>query len=270
MVLLSAGLSKLELLPGQPFSLSREPRDGLAGSGVSLGAEALALLFRVLIIIAGLLAPIAIIYLIISPEARRRVLKDLLMMLPLFAVLYLLTRAGPELSSLRDEIRAPETLPETFPSVSIAEFSADPPQWLVFATSLGLAMLLAVLFVVAAWFVWRHTSRPASLIEQLAQEAEEALGALQAGADLKDTVMRCYFEMSQVLSKQRGIKRQTAMTPREFESHVERIGLPGEHVRQLTRLFEKVRYGAKLASKDEERQAIACLRAIVEACRSSA
>jgi hypothetical protein len=49
---------------------------------------------------------------------------------------------------------------------------------------------------------------------------------------------------------------------------LEEAGLPGKHVQQLTRLFEQVRYGAKVSDEQKERQAIACLTAIVEACRS--
>jgi hypothetical protein len=102
----------------------------------------------------------------------------------------------------------------------------------------------------------------------LAREAQEALHALQAGVDLQDAVMRCYFEMGQILSEQRGIRRGETMTPREFERHLRGAGLPQQPVEQLTRLFEGARYGARVSGKREERQAIACLTAIVDACRS--
>ena len=49
---------------------------------------------------------------------------------------------------------------------------------------------------------------------------------------MRNTVMRCYFEMVRVLDEQRGIRRQMDMTPREFEKRLEDTGLPGEHVRQ--------------------------------------
>jgi hypothetical protein len=102
----------------------------------------------------------------------------------------------------------------------------------------------------------------------LAGPAEEAIAAIRVGADLKDTVMRCYFEMGRVLREQRGISRDQAMTPREFEQYLAQEGLPRKPVGQLTRLFEMVRYGAKAVGKREELQAIDCLTAIVNACRS--
>jgi hypothetical protein len=74
--------------------------------------------------------------------------------------------------------------------------------------------------------------------------------------------------MVRILNEQRGIQRRKHMTPREFEIRLEEAGFPGEPVRQLTRLFEQVRYGAKALGAQEERQAVACLTAIVEASRN--
>jgi Domain of unknown function (DUF4129) len=76
--------------------------------------------------------------------------------------------------------------------------------------------------------------------------------------------------MNLVLSEQRGIQRQTAMTPREFELYLGQIGLKIEHIRQLTRLFERVRYGAGPPGEREEQEAVACLTAIVEVYGRSA
>jgi hypothetical protein len=96
----------------------------------------------------------------------------------------------------------------------------------------------------------------------LAREAEQAVQALQAGQELKDTVMNCYLKMNRLLQQQRGIHREKTMTPREFESYLAEIGLKSDHIRRLTRLFEQVRYSPSLASPREEQEAVACLRAI--------
>jgi hypothetical protein len=119
---------------------------------------------------------------------------------------------------------------------------------------------------VVARTVWRRIHPPESPLERLAREAEQALGALQAGADLRDTVLRCYVEMGRVVREAKGLAREAAMTPREFEHSLGEAGLPQDRVRQLTRLFEDVRYGAKSAGVREEQQAVDCLGAIVEAC----
>ena len=102
----------------------------------------------------------------------------------------------------------------------------------------------------------------ASPLERLAVEAQQALADLQSGGDLKNTVLRCYREMSRILSEERGITRPRDMTPREFEQRLAAVGLRDEHLRRLTRLFERVRYGARQAGEHEEREAVACLGAI--------
>jgi hypothetical protein len=182
--------------------------------------------------------------------------------------IYLLLRARPDF--FRQFERQPLGTPSPDDVVAPAvEFVAHPPQWLVFAVTLGLALLIAAVLVSALWSVWRRRRRSPISLDGLAREAQDALRALQTGADLKNAVMRCYFEMSQVLSEQRGIKRGAAMTPREFERYLTQAGLPAEHVRRLTRLFERVRYGAKVPGENQERQAIACLSAVVKACKSS-
>ena len=71
--------------------------------------------------------------------------------------------------------------------------------------------------------------------------------------------------MNRVLQEQRGLERPKAMTPREFERYLLEMGLQDEHIRRLTRLFESVRYGTNAATPQDEREAVACLSAIVEA-----
>jgi hypothetical protein len=269
LILLSTALTGLELLPGQPFSLSGEPSGGTGGSETLPGGEVFVLLLRAMIAIFVSLLPVAIIYFIVSPEFRKRVLRNFLPMLSLFLMFYLLMRSSPDFLKPAEEAQPLAPLAEGFPEAPTPEFVASPPQWLVVVANLVLALLIAALVVGAVWLLWRLQRQRVSPLERLAQEAREAIEAIQAGADLKNTVMRCYYQMSQVLREQRGIRRQRAATPREFERQLEQLGLPGEQVRQLTRLFEKVRYGAKTVDEDEARQAIACLTVIVEFCRSS-
>ena len=145
----------------------------------------------------------------------------------------------------------------------------SPPWWVALAMAIGLALFVSAVLVTTAWLIWRSRFKPPDSLEQLAREAQGALDALKGGADLKDTVIRCYFEMSRVLSEERGIRRERAMTPREFERRLGELGLPEQHVVQLTRLFEGVRYGSRVTGEREADQAVASLTAIVDACRSS-
>lgn len=266
MVLLAAGISQLELLPGQPFRLWRELEGEMGETGLSRLGEDLSLPIRALLLLSFLLLPLSIIYLIVSPEARKRVLRSLVHLLWIVA-LYLLVSRRPELLNREFGMSAPGA-PLPPQPLQPVEYTAAPSQGLVCVSAFGLAVFLAAIVVGISWFFWRRSRRPARPLEQLAQQAREALDALQAGDDLKDTVMRCYYNMLRVVHEKRGIRRQQDVTPREFESYLEEAGLPGEYVRQLTRLFEEVRYGAKVAGEDEEREAVVCLRAIVEACGS--
>lgn len=265
MILLSAGLADLEFLPGNPLPRSETAESVSEVMGLPPGNRIFEILMMALFVLAQLLLPFAIIYLIVSPEARRQVLRKMGHLLWLVA-LYLFLRAQPFILNRETEVAPPEasSLRDAVPDV---EFVADSPPWLVLVTTLGLAVLAAGMLVGLVWFIWRRR-RSDSPLEQLAQEAQAALHALQAGADLRNTVLRCYREMSRVLREQRGITRAEGMTTREFERHLEEAGLADEHVRQLTRLFEGVRYGARVPGPQEERQAIACLTAIVEACQS--
>ncbi|HET9223096.1 MAG TPA: DUF4129 domain-containing protein, partial [Roseiflexaceae bacterium] len=140
-------------------------------------------------------------------------------------------------------------------------FAANPTSWLIVVVS----ALLVGLLLAAIWFFWRRLRAQASPLERLANQAEQALADLQSGGDLKDTVLRCYREMSRILSEQRGVTRPRDMTPREFEQQLAAVGLGDEHIRRLTRLFERVRYGARQAGEHEEREAVACLSAIARA-----
>ncbi len=127
-----------------------------------------------------------------------------------------------------------------------------------------ISLLFAALLIGVAWLIWRRSrARKPAALQQIADEAQSALRDLEAGGDLADTVLRCYREMSRVLSDQRGIARSQDVTPREFERQLAAAGLRDEHIQQLTRLFERVRYGPRQADPQQEREAATCLAAIV-------
>ena len=266
--LLSSGLSELEFSYGEPFSMLREAE--AEGGELELPPFRGRYVRIILYIFAGLqlLLPLAIVYFLISREARRRVLRTLLS-LSWIVALYFLIRSGLN-TFPQSEALLPDTLPLGEALPTDVEFAYRAPQWLVIVMTIGLAISIATLLVGIALYIRRRIQRKPSSLEQLAQEAQEAIDALQAGADLKNTVIRCYHEMSLILFEQRGMKRTEAMTPREFERDLEDSGLPGEQVRALTRLFEMVRYGAKIPDEGEEKIAIDSLSSIVDSIRNSA
>lgn len=272
LLVLAASLSEVEFSPGEPFAfgVGMPVRPPPAGMAPDL-PPALQLLLRVLLLLTLALIPFSIFYLIISPEARRRVLQNLIVFGIMLGLIYLLRRqikpGGQESDFLanfgmRDLAEAGAARPP-------AEFSGAAPQWLVILVSFILAAVIVALAVGLIW-AFLHRRRPAEpdlILQQLAQQADEARQAIEAGGDLRDTVIRCYVEMNRVVREARGLQRERATTPHEFEERLAHAGLPEGQVHDLTQLFEEVRYGAKELGPWEGRRAIACLAAIADACR---
>ncbi len=272
-LILSASLSQVEFSPGEPFAFGtgmpmRPPPAGLSPDL----PPAAKLLLRVLLLLMLALIPFSIYYLIISPAARKRLLQNLIVFGVFMAFIYL----------LRQQMKPGERTEDIFANLGRmaegeagtprppAEFSGAAPPWLVFLVSFILAAIIVALAIGVIWAILRrrHQPAPGMALEELAQKADEAREAIAAGGDLRNTVIRCYMEMNRVVRDSRGLQRERAMTPREFEERLEHSGLPGDQVRDLTRLFEEVRYGAKELGPWEGRRAVACLTAIAEACRN--
>jgi len=266
-VILSSGLSTLELEEGQP--LPRMPSEEDELDLPAPATRTVSLLFQVLLMVAAALLPFSIIYYLVSPEARKRALRDILVMLSILLPLYFLSRTQSETLETLDEAPLTPAPPQELPPIADVSFTADPSQGVIWLANVALALLLAALLVGLAWTLWRRKRRAPTPLDKLAQEAQHAVEAIEAGADLRDTVTRCYFEMMQVLKEERGIRRQRAMTPREFEAQLEGLGIPITQVRRLTRLFEEVRYGDKQLGQQDERQAVISLTSIVHFCRSA-
>jgi hypothetical protein len=261
-VVLASGLSRLKLQSGTSTHfievLLRELRSLNAGSVPTpdSGGPSLALLrpiFWVLLIFSVLFA-------IISPQYRRLLLRTFVTVLLLTLLLDLLSGqlntalgGGEGALGAAAPSGAGEELPEP------PDFVRNPPAWLVWVGN----GLLALFLMGAIWLAWRFLRPGQDPRARLVEEAQTTITELEAGADLKNAVLRCYARMGKVLSESRDIRRARGMTPREFERHLSEIGLGDEHIQQLTRLFEGVRYGARPADTRAEREALDCLRAIV-------
>lgn len=266
LVLVATALPQLSFQSGEPFPLAlilleniggpAEVGPPTSGSGAPLSVVAK--------IIIWIVIPLSIVYALISPEGRRQLLRLLPFVLGVLLIVYAIRQLpkqerAQEVEGALGNMAGPEvTLPAPPP------FVADPPQWFLISVN----FLLGLIIVGAIWLVWRRIRRQRTAETpqvRIIQEAEKALIDLQAGKDLKNTIIRCYVEMSRVLSEAQKVKRRRAMTPREFEIQLAAMGLNDDHIRQLTRLFEGVRYGSKSPTGRQEREAVDCLRAIVRA-----
>lgn len=277
MLLLAAALAGVDLTDDRPFTFEDLLlwlwqwlwRAMTQPVNLTLDRKTLMGFLRILFLLALLLLPVAILYFIMSPEFRKKVLRNLLALL-LFIVIFELLRRSVILETIDEEfVSGPQAPSLEIAPVTPLEVESVPPasRFLVLGVSVTLALATSALLVRAGWSIWQRRRRRARAVERLASEARLALDDLRAGGELRDTVLRCYRRMSEVVREERGLRRNQALTPREFEQYLERNGLPGTPVHDLTRLFEKVRYGTHLPDEEDEHRAIASLNAIVEACK---
>jgi len=211
-----------------------------------------------MLIITGVLTPISILALFMSKKGRWRLLALLVLFIiwaffiPTLKIQF--PKFGLNIQSV-NEYQSNDLL-------SPEERIAEPPLWLVLSFSLGFSILLTG----GIFFLWRRFRKRSSPIEMVFQETQKAIHNLRSGLELREGVIRYYYEMSKAIKEHHGLKRKRAMTTREFEKHLEAVGIPGIHIQRLTRLFEKVRYGTKNLDPSENREAIQCLTAILKAC----
>jgi len=260
LTVLAAGLPQLSFRPGRSFILNGDDAPN-AGSGAPAAIMGDLGYWRLLIAaIVLVMLGYFVLTLIFSAKLRWQLLRQLARVLLVVLLFYLVV------SRLfgRPEPLQPQPTANTPPAAQapigepLPPFVAQPTPWLVALVSLALAALL----IAGIWYFWRRSRPVANPITTLAQAAIESI---QAGGDVQGVVLRCYLDMSQVLSQQRGLERDRAMTPREFAQHLAASGVRDEHIQQLTRLFEDARYGAQPPSARDERAAVECLTAIVQA-----
>jgi hypothetical protein len=225
--------------------------------------------FLVLLFLFGALAVS-----LLSPETRKKLLKQLFRLtISVILILYLL-RIKPDL------------LAGLFPNLALGGQSASSPAegttppvfqpphisgWLSFFIALGIVLLITVfLWQVNRWrMLHKETSGPHQL-DEIAGIARASLRDLSSGqGSAQDTIIQCYADMSRVVVARRGLYREYAMTASEFAVRLEKAGLPRDPVNRLTHLFESVRYSARTSSQDDIDEAVACLTSILKYCGES-
>ena len=265
LMVLSAGLSGVELQPARPFTIAGQETDRFVGEAPTLPPEVFKVLWQVLSLVFAIILPFAVLHFLVSPEGRKRVIRNTLL-ITTYAIFFLLFLQNLRQGSAPLLDNPPNGTGDA-EQFSIPDIFVNPPPWLIFIIGM---LLVAALALLVTYFVRRRRPPVESDLQLVAREARIALADLRAGADVKDTILRCYLEMTVALSQARGVQRHHAMTPREFETYLARTGLSIDHVKRLTRLFEAVRYSTHRSSPGDEREAEACLQSIVEAYGSPA
>jgi len=264
LVVLAAGLPRLAMTSGRPVNLQALV-EFIYFVNQSLSLQNLLVGLLVFFLLVALLMALLSSRRRQQTERKRWSWLAVIQLGLVLGALYLLRRYRPQgQTDLLDLILRSGQPPE---APTIAEPILQQPQapdWLSFAISLGMVVVISL----AIWWVYRRTRRKPSTLDMLSREAQHTLRELESGGDFRDAILRCYADMCRVVNNQHGIRRDQALTPREFEDQLRQSGLPREPVSELTRLFEGVRYGDRHSSPPEESRALACLEAIASASRS--
>ncbi|MBN2389353.1 MAG: DUF4129 domain-containing protein [Anaerolineae bacterium] len=263
--LLSSSLSTVEFLPGKPFPWGLFMMEsGEPPVYPTMGDSTLLItIVRIAILI---LLPLTVTYMIFTKEGRKRAVRILIqLLLFMFLMSFVVERQA-------DLLRTSEEATTGMSPLEEAQFEPPPEfvpgdmQDLTTALSIGVALVLTVIILTTLYILWqrRRLEQDDTLLE-LAREAQDALDEIQTGGSLRNAVIRCYVEMSRVISEKRNIQRGITVTSHEFEENLVKAGLPQKPVQELTHLFEEARYGDQDPGPTEEQRAVACLSSIVTA-----
>lgn len=254
---LASGLSTLQLQPGQRFTL--EEGDDAANEVEVAEDEELSeqfaptLIRNTLLVFLVIFLPLSLIVALRSPKLFKEVLKqDLRLFLIFLAVFYVFRQLQLQGFFNQNKLESVEGT-----AVSIPDLIQNPTVMIGFL----LAFVMLGLFAFSMWKLWQRVS-PLLNVSQIAQDAIEEI---QAGVDLRDVIVRCYYDMCRALQSTNRWARSKATTPSELAEQLQVAGIAGEQTARLTRLFERVRYGGQDVGKAEEQEAIECLQAIVAA-----
>lgn len=253
---MASGLSTLQLRPGQRFTLDSD--EAAAAEEEVIEEEtsdqaAPALIRNTLLVFLAVFLPLSLIVALRSPELFKEVLKRDLRLFLLFLAGFFVIRQ----LQLQGFFNRPDLDAATGTIISIPDLIQNPTVMMGFV----MAFILLGLFTFSMWKLWQRVS-PMLTVSQIAQDAIEDI---QSGVDLRDVIVRCYYDMCRALQSTGRWARSKATTPRELAAQLENAGIAGEQTARLTRLFERVRYGGQDLGKAEEQEAIECLQAIVAA-----
>jgi hypothetical protein len=268
-ILLGGSLSEIVLLPGQPLIFGLNWNKTLETNLGNLPGAELLLNFIEIILLCGIIFfPVTILYLILSPKARKQFIREVIRVVPIVLLFIFIAKVISQQPITNKQFlpaAAPDsTIGQILPTQTVSNITT-PPHWIGLIITLSLAVIVTGFILWGIWTFWNHRHKLKPL-EQIANHALHAINELQNGGDITNIVINCYYEMSQVVNQQRGIRRESTMTTHEFENKLIDIGFPEPSIHQITQLFEEVRYGTLRPGVIEEHLAIASLNEIIKYC----
>ncbi len=270
LILLTSGLHNIQFRSGRPLPNFLAPAVQALAALVQQAGQGDAIpLWKLVLLWSALLLNIGLILFLISPEYRKRILRQIFRFAVTVVALYLVLKNYLlDLTSLNQSAAAGASAGSPLFPGTVQGFQPPPmTPWLSIIASLGMLLVLIFLtWMTLRWWRRRQGRRTAGTLDDIAAIMRTSLDEIVAGQDWSDVVVQAYVRMVQVVGHQRGLHRAGAMTPREFAERLQMAGLPSEAVQQLTRLFESVRYGAHPSDSEQSRIAVTCLNSILSAC----
>ncbi|MGM0590817.1 MAG: DUF4129 domain-containing protein [Halobacteriota archaeon] len=268
-VALAASTLSSTVQPGG--SGSGPPRPGAGSDGLLPGARPGAFLPRLnfdipfleelLLLLAILLVLVSLWY--VSVE-RRGLLQQLVGLLLLAGLLFLLILLiAPEFSPRGFELLDPTNgtlVPGGGGGTTETTTPALPSSLLVLLIGLVVLGAMVALFrrSAAAPVESEREDDPQVDTEAVGRAAGRAADRIESATDVDNEIYRAWREMTALLE----VSSPETYTPGAFESTAIDAGMDAADVRELTRLFEDVRYGGREPSSTDEQRAIAVFRRI--------
>jgi hypothetical protein len=201
-----------------------------------------------------------------KPPQRASLLSVFLQLLLWIVVLYLLRERLPILEPLQQAFTSGNPSSDmTTIDLPVKAFVGYSPEWLLYLLS-GAGIVTGALLI---RYLFKNFIETKSRRNMILEQAQNALDEIINGSEISNTIIHCYASMCKFLDYEKGIRRQAAMTTREFEHSLIKIGIPEPPIRELTRLFEKVRYGGTLDTRLDRENAITCMVAIIHASQQT-
>jgi hypothetical protein len=196
--------------------------------------------------------------------------------MPVFIVLLLLTAGcmappDPDIPTDPPDVNSSEAGGEGEDGKGEAEETTDETTLPISVPSMIVAFFVLATTVLLSFVLFRRRERTAAPGEEMeapdATEPTKAVGAVAGeaadeieaeGSDLENEVYRAWAEMAAALD----VDHPDTSTPAEFAEAATEAGIRPDDVRELTSLFEQVRYGTADATSDREQRAVDALRRI--------
>ena len=262
MVLLTASLSSLDLHSGTPFPGAGNA-DHVVQSSHPLSPVRIYFfpLLRGVFALVFLIVVFSIPIRLIAQANLKKILPFILALAVVLVLVYLLPDVTPDRSAhIPDGPAGIAPVPSfEYPVAPLGQPPQILKQFVIISIILGIGLLI--------FMITKRRLGSNKTEAELLHQAEDAVDALQAGMALRNVIIRCYLQMTHAIQEELGIERNDMMTAREFEGWLEQKGFPNVPVRQLTFLFEKVRYSKQPTSLDDERMATESLNEIIQFCR---